>query len=41
MPAASLNFSALKWVPLPMPAEPKFTAPGRFFASAIRSAMVW
>ncbi len=40
MPAASLNFSPLMCVPLPMPADPKFSAPGFFFASASRSATV-
>ena len=38
MPAASLNFSALIWVPLPVPAEPKFSCPGFCLASAISSA---
>ena len=40
MPAASRNFSALMCVPLPVPAEPKLSAPGFAFAAAIRSATV-
>ena len=38
MPAASLNFSPLMCVPLPVPAEPKLSVPGLFFAAAMRSA---
>ena len=40
MPAASLNFSPLMCVPLPLPAEAKLSAPGFCFAAATRSATV-
>ena len=40
MPAASLNFSPLMCVPLPVPAEPKLSCPGFCLASAISSATV-
>ena len=40
MPVASLSFSTLRCVPLPMPAEAKLSSPGFAFASATKSASV-